>query len=54
MYSTICRPAGESRWANYRAQFGPTRLVGDSRELVDGHTWLEAFADRISEDGLDA
>ena len=44
----------ESRWANYRAQFGQTRLVGDSRELVDGHTWLEAFADRINEDGLDA
>ncbi|WP_019873696.1 hypothetical protein [Sporichthya polymorpha] len=41
-----------SRWANYRAQFGQTRQVGDSRELVDGLTWLEAFADRISEDGL--
>jgi hypothetical protein len=43
----------ESRWANYRAQFGQTRQIGDDRELVDGFTWLEAFADRISEDGLD-
>jgi hypothetical protein len=43
----------QSRWANYRAQFGQTRQIGDDRELVDGHTWLEAFADRISEDGLE-
>jgi hypothetical protein len=43
----------ESRWANYRAQFGQTRQVGDTRELIDGHTWLEAFADRITEDGLE-
>jgi len=42
----------ESRWANYRAQYGQTRKVGDTRELVDGLTWLEGFANRVTEDGL--
>jgi hypothetical protein len=41
-----------SRWANYRAQYGRTRQVGDTRRLVDGLTWLEGFADRVVEDGL--
>jgi hypothetical protein len=43
----------ESRWANYRAQYGQTRQIGDSRTLVDGLTWLEGFANRVSEDGLE-
>jgi hypothetical protein len=41
-----------SRWANYRAQLGRTRQVGDTRTLVDGLTWLEGFADRVAADGL--
>jgi hypothetical protein len=41
-----------SRWANYRAQYGGTRQVGDTRGLVDGLTWLEGFADRVVADGL--
>jgi hypothetical protein len=41
-----------SRWANYRAQLGRTRQVGDTRSLVDGLTWLEGFADRVAADGL--
>ena len=54
--STLIVPAllfAYATWANYRAQFGKTRQIGDDRELVDGHTRLEAFADRISEDGLE-
>ncbi len=43
-----------SRWANYRAQYGQTRQVGDTRTLVDGLTWLEGFADRVAQDGLEA
>ncbi|MGQ0464213.1 MAG: hypothetical protein ACT4QG_02715 [Sporichthyaceae bacterium] len=43
----------ESRWANYRAQYGQTRQIGDSRTLVDGLTWLEGFANRVAEDGLE-
>jgi hypothetical protein len=27
--------------------------VGETRDLIDGFTWLETFADRISADGLD-
>jgi len=41
-----------SRWANYRAQYGRTRQVGDTRTLIDGLTWLEGFADRVVADGL--
>jgi len=43
-----------SRWANYRAQYGRVQRVGETRGLVDGFTWLEAFADRIAADGLEA
>lgn len=43
----------ESRWANYRAQYGQTRQIGDTRTLVDGLTWLEGFANRVTEDGLE-
>ncbi|NMH98197.1 hypothetical protein [Pseudonocardia acidicola] len=42
----------ESRWANYRAQYGQIRRIGDERELVDGLTWLEGFGNRVTEDGL--
>lgn len=42
----------ESRWANYRAQYGQTRKIGDDRKLVDGLTWLEGFAHRVTEDWL--
>ncbi len=42
----------ESRWANYRAQYGKTSRIGEQRELVDGFTWLEGFADRVAADGL--
>lgn len=42
----------ESRWANYRAQYGRVQRVGENRQLVEGFSWLEAFADRISADRL--
>ncbi|WP_254205047.1 hypothetical protein [Nocardia alni] len=44
----------ESRWANYRAQLGQSRLVGDTRTLADGLTWNEGFTDRIGPDGRPA
>jgi hypothetical protein len=43
----------ESRWANYRAQYGRVQRVGENRRLIEGFSWLEAFADRITADGLD-
>ncbi|QSE92093.1 hypothetical protein JWS13_27390 [Rhodococcus pseudokoreensis] len=44
----------ESRWANYRAQLGQTRLDGDTRTLADGLTWNEGFTNRIGPDGKPA
>ncbi|BDB43974.1 MULTISPECIES: hypothetical protein [Mycobacterium] len=43
----------ESRWANYRAQYGHLRKVGDDRKLVAGLSWLEGFVDRLVDEGLD-
>jgi hypothetical protein len=40
-----------SRWNGYHAQFGITRRLGDSRELVSGVTWLESFDHRIRDAG---
>lgn len=37
----------ESRWAGYRAQLGQTRLVGDTRDFVDGLVWNEGFPQRM-------
>ena len=42
----------KARWGGYRAQGGLTRRQGDERELVNGWTWLECFADRIRSEGL--
>lgn len=44
----------QSRWANYRAQLGHTRFVGDERTLADGLTWNEGFTDRVGPDGRPA
>ncbi len=42
----------KARWGGYRAQGGLTRRQGDDRELVNGWTWLECFADRIRSEEL--
>jgi hypothetical protein len=36
-----------TRWQNYLAQLGKTRLVGDHRQITQGYTWIEHFPDRI-------
>lgn len=42
----------ESRWANYRAQYGKVRRIGDKDEIVDSFAWVEGFGDRIVSGGL--
>jgi hypothetical protein len=42
----------KARWGGYRAQSGVLRKVGDTRVPNYSFTWIEAFADRIREEGL--
>ncbi|GAA0617170.1 hypothetical protein GCM10009547_19180 [Sporichthya brevicatena] len=42
----------KARWGGYRAQGGMTRRRGDTREVVTGWTWVEAFSDRMKEEEL--
>jgi len=41
-----------ARWGGYRAQSGVLRRVGDTRVPNYTFTWIEAFADRIRDEGL--
>ena len=42
----------KARWGGYRAQGGNIRRRGDNRQVSNGFTWLECFADRIRDEGL--
>ncbi len=41
-----------ARWGGYLAQSGVIRRIGDTRTPTYSFTWLEAFADRIADEGL--
>jgi hypothetical protein len=37
---------------DYLAQYGKTRPLGETRNLIEGFTWLECFAERIKAAGM--
>lgn len=41
-----------ARWGGYQAQSGVVRRVGDTRTPTYSFSWLEAFSDRIIDEGL--